>query len=136
TRAQAVAGAPGSLAPVHDAAGGIDIGFDAHGRGRALRRPVELILARPLHPHQRARRLHCQPGCVVSRVVGAVVAVAAGTRYVLDDNGFRIDAETDGQVRAEVVDALAVRPDSHLASGRDLRIRAGGPDGRMLEEWL
>ena len=100
----------------------------------ADRRPGELVLARPLHPHRASAGRARQQHGVERHVVGAVVAVAAGALDVLHDDVLGRQRAGEREVGAQIVDALAVRPDMHLVRAGPLRDRARGRHRRVRDE--
>ena len=101
------------VAPGDDLAALVEIRLDLDELRRAHGRPGQLVLARPLQAHRTARGRAREQGSLQGHVVGAVLAVAAGALGVLHHDAFGRQREHERQVGAQVVYALAVRPDAH-----------------------
>ena len=78
----------------------------------------------------RARQQHR----VERHVVGAVVAIAAGAFDVVHDDVLYRHLQGQRHVGAQIVDALAVRPDPHAIAAGPLRDGAGGRHRGMRDE--
>ena len=124
---------PDLVLPGADAAIGGDIGLEFDRHGRAKGRPAEFVLARPLHLHRLARHGARQQHRVVGGIVGGVVSVATRAFDVLHDDALGRECQRHGQVGAQVINALAVRPDFD-SLGIPFGNGAGGPDGGMGEK--
>ena len=128
-----VAVRPQVVGPVGDRPALVDARGDVADHGRAERFPGELVGAAPLHPHMAALRVRCEQRGIHRRVVGRIVAVAAGPLHVVDHDrlGRQIQRHGDGVAQGE--HALAVAP--HLESPvRVARDGTAGADGRVREE--
>ena len=126
-RPLAVAVAPDLDRPVDDIAGVVEGGMHVGGHRRAVGFPRELVVAHPLHLHRAAAGRARQQHRVERDVVGAVVAVTARAFAVMDDDFFKVHLQHGGEVVAQLIHALAVRPhfDTLAVNARQ---RAGGAD--------
>ena len=106
--------APELVAPLGDLAAGVEAAAHFDDHRRAERRPRELILAAPLHPHRMAGAAREQRR-IERRVVGAVVAVAARAVAMDDRHVLLAQAEHARDLPAQLKTPLRVRPDTELA---------------------
>jgi hypothetical protein len=130
-----VAVAPEIVTPRNDIASTIQGSLQAHDHRGPVRLPGELVLARPLQAHRQARREPREQRRVERDVVGAIVAVAAGTLRVLHDHLLLGHAQHQRDFLAQVVDPLRVRPDLERAALQP-RERARRPDRGVADERL
>ena len=101
---------PYLVPPEHHVPGLVHLGGEAHhGRG-AERRPAEFVGPAPDDLDGPPGYGHGEQGGVQGDIVGAVVPVAAGARYVGNRDVAFGDTEGAGEFGAQRVDALSVRP--------------------------
>ena len=81
---------------------------DQHGRPDRLE--AELLLAPPLQADAVAGQLHGDQRRIERRIVGAVVAIAAGAMQMTRGDRLDRQAERRREVLAQRMHALAVRP--------------------------
>jgi hypothetical protein len=75
------------------------------------RLPCEFVVAHPLHLHRPPRHGTSQERRIDSRVVSAVMAIAARALDVRDRHGLLVELQDHCQAAPELIDALGVRPD-------------------------
>ena len=126
---------PDLVPPEQDVPGLVHLGGDAdQGRG-AERRPAEFVGPAPDDLDGPPGYGHGEQGGVQGDIVGAVVPVAAGARYMGHRDVVFGDAEGAGEFGAQRVDALGVRPhpQPRAALVADQRGGAGRSHGRVRE---
>ncbi len=118
--------APQLVLPVGDPAVG-DRGLGPHHHRRTVGLPLELVVAHPLQPHRAAGHRAREQRGVDRDVVGAVVAVAAGSFRMHAADRIGRHLQRLDQLAAQREDALRMRPHRHLAV-LEFGERARGPD--------
>jgi hypothetical protein len=81
--------APDVVAPPHDLAAFVEVGFDLDRHRRAAGRARQLVGARPLHANGPPAGCPGEERGVERHIVGAVVAIAARSFRMLDHDPFR-----------------------------------------------
>ena len=127
-----VGGRPHRVVPGGDASPRVQRAAHTHEHGGSLGLVAVLVGAHPLHAHRPAHRAREHRG-VGGRVVGAVVAVAAGGFHEDHPDALGRQAEQPGQGAPQLEDPLAPGPDRRLARAH-VGDAAGRPDGGVQLE--
>ena len=106
-------GTPDLLRPIRRVVVRVYCDPDGDRHGGTHRLVGELFFAPPLQADGFARHTKCHDGGICRCVIRAVVAVAAGALTVMAHHLLRIEVQHLGDVPAQGVHALAVRPDCH-----------------------
>ena len=119
--ARAVAIGPQLVMPVGDLARRVAPSLEHHTLCRTQRAVRQLVGARPQHAHRLAGAAQGHQHSIKSDIVSAVVAIAAGALDVVNqDVGFGhrhgFFSERLDDIVAQIVNALAVRPDLQLTA--------------------
>ena len=113
-----------------DHAAGIERGLQLGHHRRPERLPAVLLFAHPLHAHRHAGQFPRNQGSIGRGIVGAVVAVTAGTLDMDQVDARRRHAKHFGDARPVRINTLGMGPDRHRVVDR-LRDRTGWADRRM-----
>ena len=132
-RALDVGPGPDLRGPIHGAAGLVQHRSEAGHMCRADRFEAELFFAAPLHADAMIRDLHRDDRGIQSRIVGAVMTIAAGAVGVPHRHLLALQAQNVGNAVAQRIDALGMRPDRQMPVAV-FRQGAGWRQGRMGDE--
>ena len=109
-RAHAVDVGDGAVSPARDAAVCIDRSREVGEHRWAVGLPAELVLDGELETHRATRHRTCGDRREGGGIVRTVEPVAAGPITVLDDDAVEVVREQRGELAAQRVDPLRVRP--------------------------